>query len=109
MTVFMLSLAGIPPLIGFVAKLYVFGSAVEGGWWWLAAVGVVNSVISAYYYLRVVAYMYMRRPMGQQVRFAVAPALVLALVLAVLGTVIIGLLPSTLVWASQVSMFAWGL
>ena len=109
MTVFMLSLAGIPPLIGFVAKLYVFGSAVEGGWWWLAAVGVVNSVISAYYYLRVVAYMYMRRPMGQQVRFTVAPALVLALVLAVLGTVIIGLLPSTLVWASQVSMFAWGL
>jgi NADH-quinone oxidoreductase subunit N len=60
MTLFMLSLAGIPPLVGFLAKLYVFSAAVQAGLVWLAVFGVVNSVISAYYYLRVVVVMYMR-------------------------------------------------
>ena len=64
MAVFMFSLAGLPPLAGFLGKLYVFAAAVESGWWWLAAVGVICSVISAYFYLRVVLYMYMREPEG---------------------------------------------
>ncbi|MFC2030810.1 NADH-quinone oxidoreductase subunit N, partial [Chloroflexota bacterium] len=60
MAILMLSLAGVPPLAGFLAKLYVFGAAVEAGLIWLAAVGVINSAVSAYYYLRVVVVMYMR-------------------------------------------------
>ena len=60
MTLFMLSLAGVPPLAGFLAKLNVFGAAVQAGLVWLAVVGVLNSVISAYYYLRVVLFMYMK-------------------------------------------------
>lgn len=109
MTVFMFSLAGIPPLAGFVSKLYVFAAAVEGGWWWLAAVGVINSVISAYFYLRVVRYMYMQEPAAEgEAKVSVCPALAVALVVTVVGTVLIGLLPGTLVWLSQAATVGWG-
>ena len=62
MAVFMLSLTGIPPLVGFWGKLFVFQAAVDAGMTWLAVVGVINSVISAFYYLGVVVQMYMRAP-----------------------------------------------
>ena len=58
MAVFMFSMAGIPPLAGFFGKLYVFLAAVQGGFWVLATVGVLTSVVSAYYYLRIVKVMY---------------------------------------------------
>ena len=62
MAVFMLSLTGIPPLVGFWGKLFVFQAAVEAGMTWLAVVGVINSVVSAFYYLGVVVQIYMRAP-----------------------------------------------
>jgi NADH-quinone oxidoreductase subunit N len=60
MTVFMFSLTGVPPTLGFVGKFYLFSSVIAGGYYWLAIIGVVTSLISAYYYLRVVVMMYMR-------------------------------------------------
>jgi NADH-quinone oxidoreductase subunit N len=60
MTVFMLSLIGLPPTLGLVGKFYLFRSVIEGGFYGLAIIGVVTSLISAYYYLRVVVTMYMR-------------------------------------------------
>ncbi|MCJ7433564.1 MAG: hypothetical protein MUO77_08765, partial [Anaerolineales bacterium] len=60
MTVFMLSLTGFPPTLGMVGKFYLFRTALAGGYTWLAIIGVVTSLISAYYYLRVVVTMYMR-------------------------------------------------
>jgi NADH-quinone oxidoreductase subunit N len=60
MAVFMLSLTGIPPTLGFVGKFYLFRAAIEGQFYLLAIIGVVTSLISAYYYLRVVVTMYMR-------------------------------------------------
>ncbi len=60
--VFMFSLAGIPPLAGFFGKLYVFKAAVDAGLTWLAVVGVVASVVGAYYYLRIVKVMYFDEP-----------------------------------------------
>ena len=62
MALFMFSLAGIPPLAGFFAKLYVFSGAVEAGLAWLAIIGVINSAIGAYYYLRVTVAMFMSEP-----------------------------------------------
>jgi NADH-quinone oxidoreductase subunit N len=59
MTVFMLSLTGMPPTLGLVGKFYLFRAVLEGGYVWLAVIGVVTSLISAYYYLRVVVTMYM--------------------------------------------------
>ena len=64
MAVFMFSMAGIPPLAGFFGKLYVFLAAVQGGFWTLAVVGVLTSVVSAYYYLRIVKVMYFDQSAG---------------------------------------------
>jgi NADH-quinone oxidoreductase subunit N len=109
MAVFMLSLTGIPPLVGFWGKLFVFRAAVEGGMTWLAVVGVINSVISAFYYLGVVVHMYMRDPVkyapslpGEE-NAAKKPGAVnlkaaigAAVLLAMLVTVILGLWPGSL-------------
>jgi len=56
-------MAGIPPLAGFFAKLYVLLPAVEQGFWLLATVGVLSSVVSAYYYLRIIKVMYFDQPL----------------------------------------------
>lgn len=56
-----LSLAGMPPFVGFVAKFFVFSAAIETGWTWLAIVGVLNSIIGLYYYLNVLKYVYLYR------------------------------------------------
>jgi NADH-quinone oxidoreductase subunit N len=60
LTIFLLSLAGIPPTVGFIAKVGVFTAAVEAGTTWLAILGVVVSVAAAFFYLRVIVAMYMR-------------------------------------------------
>jgi NADH-quinone oxidoreductase subunit N len=60
MLIFMFSLAGIPPLAGFVAKFYVFMAAIKGGYLWLAIIAIINSAIGCYYYIRVVYYMYFK-------------------------------------------------
>jgi NADH-quinone oxidoreductase subunit N len=62
MAVFLLSLAGIPPTAGFIAKVTVFSAAIDAGNWPLAVVGVLASVAAAFFYLRVIVYMYMREP-----------------------------------------------
>lgn len=62
MAIFMFSIAGIPPLVGFFAKLAVFTAAVNAGLYWLAVIGFVGSVIAAYYYLRLVKVMYFDAP-----------------------------------------------
>ncbi len=60
LTIFLISLTGIPPTAGFVAKLYLFGALIKAKWIWLAVIGVLNSVISLYYYLKVVKNMFLR-------------------------------------------------
>jgi NADH-quinone oxidoreductase subunit N len=65
MAIFMLSLAGIPPTAGFIGKFYLFSAAVRSGYLGLAIIGVLNSVLSAYFYLRVIVYMYMLEPVQE--------------------------------------------
>jgi NADH-quinone oxidoreductase subunit N len=65
MLIFMFSLAGIPPLAGFIAKFYVFMAAIKGGYLWLAIIAIINSVIGCYYYIRVVYYMYFKESEGE--------------------------------------------
>ena len=64
MSIFMLSMAGVPPLSGFFGKLYVFLAAIQSGLWTLAVIGVVTSIIGAYYYLRIVKIMYFDAPLS---------------------------------------------
>ena len=61
-SLFLVSLAGIPPTAGFFGKWFIFRAAIDGGFYWLAGIALVNSVIGVYYYLRVLVYMYMREP-----------------------------------------------
>jgi NADH-quinone oxidoreductase subunit N len=104
MAVFMLSLAGIPPLVGFMGKLYVFSAAVDAGWVWLAVLAMLNSVISAYYYLRVVVNMYMHEAEEETAPSRAPWTVSLALWLTALGTIIIGIVPGPVIVLAQQSM-----
>ncbi len=89
---FLLSLAGIPPTAGFIAKVSVFRAAVEAGHWWLALVGVLASVVAAFAYIRLMVLMYMREPVGhREPDPSPVPRLVLAIPAA--GTLLLGVLP----------------
>ncbi|MBP7148290.1 MAG: NADH-quinone oxidoreductase subunit N [Acidobacteria bacterium] len=92
MTVFLLSLAGIPATAGFIGKWWLFASAIEGGFGWLAVVAAVNTAISLYYYVRVIVKMYMDVP-GDALAYSLTPAVTAAIVIALAGTLIIGLWP----------------
>ena len=93
MALFMFSLAGIPPTAGFVGKFYLFSAAVKAGYIWLAVIGVINSLVSVYYYLRVTVMMYMRQPEGEVAPVRAVPSLSLALLITALFTLQIGLFP----------------
>ena len=94
LALFLLSLIGIPPLAGFVAKFYLFGSAVRAGYIWLTVIAVLNSAVAAYYYLRVIVYMYMREPDVEGVSVAPSFAGSLALAIALVGIVLLGIIPA---------------
>jgi NADH-quinone oxidoreductase subunit N len=85
LAVLMFSLAGIPPLAGFFAKFYVFLAAIEAELYWLAVIGVLASVVGAFYYLRIVKIMYFDEPVEA---FAPIPR-ELAAVLTVTGVVVL--------------------
>ncbi len=89
--IFMFSLAGIPPTIGFFAKYRVFLAAVKSEFYWLAVIGVVNSVISAYYYLRVLVYSYMKEEKELFPHFK--PTSAVAITILSIGTLLLGILP----------------
>ena len=60
MLLFMLSLGGVPPMAGFMGKFWLFGAAIESGYVWLAVIGVLNSAVSLYYYIRIVVFMWLK-------------------------------------------------
>ena len=92
LTLFLLSLAGIPPLAGFAGKILVFQAAIEAGYLWLALLGIVTAVVAVVYYLRVVTYMYFREPEYDLPNHR-SRATGLAILIAVLGTVLMGIFP----------------
>jgi NADH-quinone oxidoreductase subunit N len=99
MTVFMLSLTGMPPTLGLIGKFYLFRTAIQAGFIGLAIIGVLTSLISAYYYLRVVVTMYMREGEPESTR---EPWLDLTWGLTALATVVLSFLPMALFsWASE--------
>jgi len=93
-TMFLLSLIGIPAFGGFFAKFYVFSAALQANLVGLVIVGVLNSAVAAYYYLRIIVVMYMREP-RQEVPFTPVPAgLGFALALSLAATIYLGVLPN---------------
>jgi NADH-quinone oxidoreductase subunit N len=104
MTIFMLSLAGIPPTAGFFGKFYIFSAAIEAGLYPLAVVGILGSVISVYYYLRVIYTMYMVEPTRDLGKPARAPWATAAAAIAVAGVILLGLFPQLVIDLAQGSV-----
>ena len=107
MTIFLLSLAGIPPTAGFIAKASVFSAAVQAGHWELTLLGVLMSVVAAFFYLRVIVLMYMQDPQGEQdeddavlPRVAIAIPAIITIALGVFPGLIAGLI-------EQASVLRW--
>ena len=95
MIVCLLSLAGIPPMAGFVGKLWLFAAAIDEGLLWLAAVGVLNSVISVSYYWKVIRAMYFTESSIKE-QLSISPALAVALGVSVVGVLFVGIFPGPL-------------
>ncbi|MCA9979541.1 MAG: NADH-quinone oxidoreductase subunit N, partial [Anaerolineales bacterium] len=92
LSLFMFSLIGIPLTGGFVGKFFVFGATIQAGLVWLAIIGVLTSVISAFYYLRLVVYMFMFE--GDVARETMSRALTTTAVIAAVATLILGIVPT---------------
>ncbi len=95
MLIFMFSLTGIPPTAGFIGKLYIFMSAINAGYTWLVVIAVIFSAISAYFYLRIVMYMYMKEP-KTDVSLTTSFSNGVALAVTTVAVLVIGVLPASL-------------
>jgi len=108
LTIFLISLTGIPPTAGFIAKLYLFGALIKANWIWLAVIGVLNSVVSLYYYLRVVKNMFLREPGELTFPYKLdTPNLVLSLTLLI-PTLILGVYFKPLIEFAEQSIKIFG-
>jgi NADH-quinone oxidoreductase subunit N len=107
MALFMLSLAGVPPTAGFFGKLFVFTAATEGGLGLLAVIGVITSAVAAFFYLRVVARMFMQEP-TRTIEPALGRSLSADILIAGVGTLLIGLIPYPVLLLAQNSLVALG-
>jgi NADH-quinone oxidoreductase subunit N len=102
MTIFLLSLGGFPPTAGFIAKWYTFSAAVSQAYYGLAIIGVLSSVVSVYFYLRIVVMMYMSERDARPVPPPVRGVAMAALVASVLMVLYLGVLPARVIsWAEQ--------
>jgi NADH-quinone oxidoreductase subunit N len=97
MTVFLLSLGGFPPTAGFIAKWYIFAAAVQEGHYWLAVIGVLSSVVSVFFYLRIVVMMYMTEEAVAPPRPVISMPAMAALSFAMLATFYLGVLPTRVI------------
>lgn len=100
MTVFLLSLGGLPPFAGFVAKFYIFSAALKEGFVFLVIIAVLNSAISLYYYLKVIVFMYMKEPLGE-FKITPSPITLFVVALAVIGTIELGIFPDPIISLAQ--------
>jgi len=102
MLIFMLSLGGIPPTAGFMGKFWLFSAAIESGYTWLAVIGVLNSAISLYYYVRVVVFMYLKKEIAGSEPTS-TPALTFTLAAALAATLLLGVYPQWLFAMAEAS------
>jgi NADH-quinone oxidoreductase subunit N len=102
MLLFMLSLGGIPPTAGFMGKFWLFSAAIDAHYYWLAVIGVLNSAISLYYYVRIVVFMYLKKEtIGSEP--TTTPALAVVLGVAVAATLVFGVYPRLLFELAEMS------
>ena len=109
MTLFMFSLIGLPLTGGFIGKLQIFSAALDGGWVWLTVIGILNSALSAYYYLRVVTFMYMREgalPEGTELSVKSSGFALTGLIGTAVAVLYLGVFPDKLIELASSSIQA---
>jgi NADH-quinone oxidoreductase subunit N len=104
MTFFLLSLGGFPPTAGFIAKWYVFSAAIGSGYYGLAIIGVLSSVVSVFFYLRIVVMMFMTDRDARPVPAPITGVALSGLVLALIGVLYLGVLPTAVIDFAQASI-----
>jgi NADH-quinone oxidoreductase subunit N len=102
LTLCLISLVGMPPAAGFMAKFYIFSGAVKQGLLWLVIIAVINSVISAYYYLRVVKVMWFNQPASEE-KVPSSAALKTSLAIACLGVLAFGIIPNFIMQVARMA------
>lgn len=107
LALFMFALSGFPPTVGFIGKFYIFSAAVKSGYIWLTVIGVMNSFLSVYYYLRVIKVAYFEKAETKFVPVTFSPTVVIVLVVTVIGTLGLGLLPQSFLDFSRQAIFAF--
>jgi len=105
MTICLFSLMGIPPTAGFAGKFYIFAGAVKAGYIWLAVLGVLNSAISLYYYLRIMVAMYFREPVEDYGWVKMHAGAVISIVVALIGILYLGILPGPVMEMAKIAVF----
>ncbi len=105
MTICLFSLMGLPPTAGFAGKFYVFSGAIKAGYIWLAVIGVLNSAVSLYYYLRVMVYMYFRDPTEDFAWVKMHAGAVVSIVLALVGIFYLGIIPGDVMELAKQALF----
>jgi len=104
MTFFLLSLGGFPPTAGFIAKWYVFSAAIGSGYYGLAIIGVLSSVVSVFFYLRIVVMMFMTERDARPVPAPITTVAYAGLVLSLIGVLYLGVLPTAVIDFAQASI-----
>ncbi len=100
MTIFLLSLGGLPPLAGFVAKFFVFSAALKEGFLILVIIAVLNSAVSLYYYLKVIVFMYMKDPV-KEFDITLSPMTLFVIAISIFGTIQLGIFPDSIISLAQ--------
>ncbi len=108
MTIFLLSLTGIPPTAGFVGKLYLFAALINAKLFWLAVVGALNSVVSLYYYVRILRNMFLREPVLASPAVQLSSTEILVLFVLLVPTLLLGVYFTPLVQFAQASVVMFG-
>jgi NADH-quinone oxidoreductase subunit N len=107
LSIFLLSLAGVPGTAGFAGKFFIFRAALESRLVWLTIIGVMTTVVSFYYYLYVIVQMYMREPKEEFSDVPVPGSVKIVLVVSAVGTLYLGVLPTSVIeWTSSAALTA---
>jgi len=109
MAIFLISLAGIPPTAGFIGKLFLFAALLDAKWIWLAVIGALNTVISLYYYVRVIRNMFLRDPEGSTTPIVFSNPQLTILLILLIPTLVFGLYYTPIVEFANASVAMFGL
>lgn len=105
MAIFLFSLMGLPPTAGFAGKFYIFAGAIKAGYLWLAIIGVLNSAVSLYYYLRIMVFMYFKDPTESWDWVKLHAGAVVSILIAIIGVFYLGILPGAVMELAKNAMF----